>query len=129
MQRLIWGVIILVVVGVLAGLWVILNPSMQKAAVNQMTEPAGVVETVWLVDAQGQVEGPAVLTLKQGQILRMQVTSAKKEELHVHGYEVLENLPAGETVTVDIFLVHSGRFEVELHKQHKQLTVLEVMPK
>ena len=59
----------------------------------------------------------------------MQITSAKAEELHVHGYEVLENLPAGETVAVDIFLVHSGRFEVELHKQHKQLTILEVTPK
>jgi len=129
MHRLIWGVIILVVVAVLAGLWAILNPAMQKAAVNQITESAAAVETVWSINAQGQVEGPPVLTLQQGQILRMQVTSAKKEELHVHGYEVLENLPAGETVTVDIFLVHSGRFEVELHKQHKQLTVLEVMPK
>ncbi|MDP1539273.1 MAG: hypothetical protein U0998_11325 [Moraxellaceae bacterium] len=129
MQRLIWGVIILVVVAVLAGLWAILNPAMQKAAVNQMTEPAGVVETVWSVNAQGQVDGPPVLTLQQGQVLRMEVTSAQSEELHVHGYDLLESLPAGETVTVDIFLVHSGRFEVELHKQHKQLTVLEVTPK
>lgn len=129
MHRLIWGVIILVVVAVLAGLWAMFNPTWQKAAVSQMTEPVAATDAVWVVNAQGQVDGPAVLSLQQGQVLRMQITSAKSEELHVHGYEVLENLPAGEAVAVDIFLVHSGRFEVELHKQHKQLTILEVMPK
>jgi len=129
MHRLIWAVIILVVVAVLAGLWAMLNPAWQKAAVSQMTEPVAVIDAVWSVNAQGQVDGPAVLSLQQGQVLRMQITSAKAEELHVHGYEVLESLPANETVVVDILLVHSGRFEVELHKQHKQLTILEVMPK
>ncbi len=129
MHRLIWAVIILVVVAVLAGLWAMLNPAWQKTAVNQMTEPVAAIDAVWSVNAQGQVDGPALLNLQQGQVLRMQVTSEKAEELHVHGYEVVENLPAGETVAVDIFLVHSGRFEVELHKQHKQLTILEVTPK
>ncbi len=129
MRRLIWVMIFVIAAGMLAGLWVLLNPSLQQDAVTRMTEQSAATEVTWVVDAQGKVDGPNVLALQQGQILRMQITSAYNEELHVHGYEVLEKLPAGETVVLDVFLVHSGRFEVELHKRHRQLTVLEVAPK
>lgn len=80
-------------------------------------------------DTPGELTpGVAVLDLRGGQTLLLRVLSDKKEELHLHGYDVHLHLKPGEEGQLKLDLKHTGRFELELHGAHRQLAVLEVRP-
>ena len=38
------------------------------------------------------------------------------DELHVHGYDIEEELPAGKQATIDFTADQTGVFEVETHE-------------
>ena len=64
-----------------------------------------------------------------GQTLRLTVTSDVADELHVHGYEIEAELPAGQAVTVDVPIGPTpgpGLYEVETHESGLLLFQLEV---
>ena len=46
--------------------------------------------------------------------------------MHVHGYEIEKELPAGQQVTVDFTADQTGVFEIETHESELQLAQLEV---
>ena len=48
--------------------------------------------------------------------VRLQVTSDVDDELHVHGFEVEEELEAGRTTTVELTTDQQGVFDVETHE-------------
>ena len=78
---------------------------------------------------QGQrVLGPDRIVAQQGQQVQIEVLSDRDDELHLHGYDLHLPLPAGKPVTLSVDAKHSGRFELELHKQHLTLAALEVHP-
>ncbi len=75
----------------------------------------------------GKVEPPTHrVKVAKGTEVRLLVTSDKADELHVHGYEIEEELPAGEQVTVDFTADQAGVFEIETHETELQLAQLEV---
>jgi hypothetical protein len=63
--------------------------------------------------------------LKDSQV-RLTVTSDVDDELHVHGYEIEEELEAGRATTVEFVADQDGVFEVETHETGLQLMQLEV---
>lgn len=77
--------------------------------------------------ANGKVS-PATHRVKvaKGTQIRLQVTSDKADELHVHGYELERPLPAGEQVTLEFTADQAGLFDIELHESDLQLAQLEV---
>lgn len=84
---------------------------------------------VQYVVAQGQrVRGPDRVIAQQGQHVQIDVLSDRDDELHLHGYDLHLPLSAGKPVTLSLHAEHSGRFELELHKRHLSLAVLEVHP-
>lgn len=78
---------------------------------------------------QGRVNGPPLLAVTQGERVTLRVRSDVADELHVHGYELSAPLPAGEVVALAFIAGKAGRFEVELHKAHREIGALEVQPR
>lgn len=60
--------------------------------------------------------------------MRFRVRSPRDDEVHVHGYDITTEAPAGETVTVRFRANLEGVFEVELEQSGTALGSLEVRP-
>jgi hypothetical protein len=75
----------------------------------------------------GKVDPPTHrVKVAKGTEVRLLITSDEADELHVHGYELEKELPAGEQVTLDFTADQTGVFEVETHESELQLAQLEV---
>ena len=72
--------------------------------------------------------GIAELEYDAGERVRFRVSSDKADEVHVHGYDVEEEIPAGGAATVSFTADIEGIFEVELHGSEKQIAELRVNP-
>jgi hypothetical protein len=76
----------------------------------------------------GQVEGPALIRVPRGTPLVLRITSDVADELHLHGYDLTLDLPAGQTAELRFNADIAGRFEYELHRAHAEIGALEVLP-
>jgi hypothetical protein len=54
------------------------------------------------------------IEVEHGDIVRFRVRSPTAEELHVHGYDILREVPPGRTVSVSFEATIEGIFEIEL---------------
>jgi hypothetical protein len=68
------------------------------------------------------------LTFEEGETVRFRVTSDEDEEIHVHGYDITKEVPAGETVNVSFKATITGIFEIEFHHSGALLAQLKVVP-
>jgi hypothetical protein len=68
----------------------------------------------------GRVEIPL------GAQVRLTVTSDTADELHVHGFDLVRDLPPGQAVQLEFVADQPGVFEVELHDARRVLTRLQV---
>jgi len=68
------------------------------------------------------------IEVRKGQHVRFRVRSARPEELHVHGYDLLRTLPVGRTVNVSFAADIEGIFEIELERSATEIAKLEVQP-
>jgi hypothetical protein len=68
------------------------------------------------------------LAYERGDRIQFAVTSDVADEVHVHGYDVSENVPAGGTVRLSFPARLEGVFEVELEARHEQIAELRVSP-
>jgi len=77
------------------------------------------------------VTGERVKRLRfiEGETVRFRVRSAAAEEVHVHGYDVYADVPAGRTVTVFFPARITGIFEVEFHNAGREIAQLRVDPR
>ena len=73
----------------------------------------------------GEVER---LRVTKGERVRFRVRSKDADELHVHGYEITRELPAGQTVPVSFKARLDGVFEIELEDAGEQIASLRVDP-
>ncbi len=85
------------------------------------------IETVVVRDGE-PVGGVAELEYDAGEQVRFRVSSNEADEVHVHGYDIEEEIPAGGTATVSFPADIEGIFEVELHGSEKQIAELRVNP-
>lgn len=85
------------------------------------------IETIVVRDGE-PVGGVAELEYDAGEQVRFRVSSDQADEVHVHGYDVGEEIPAGGTVTLAFPADIEGIFEVELHGSEKQIAELRVNP-
>ena len=69
------------------------------------------------------------LRFEEGGTVRFRVRSAEPEEIHVHGYDIEREVPAGETVSVSFKATITGIFEIEFHHSGEQIGELRVDPK
>jgi hypothetical protein len=71
--------------------------------------------TVQLVIPEGGLAETIEQPVQLGAEVTLRVTSAVDDEIHVHGYELHIEVPAGETVE-EVFVANmAGSFEIESH--------------
>ena len=98
------------------------------AAADADAEPAKpAVETI-VVRGGSPVGGVRKLEFDAGEQVRFRVRSDIADEVHVHGYDVGKEIPAGGTVTLSFPADIEGIFEVELHGSGAQVAELQVNP-
>lgn len=69
------------------------------------------------------------LEFAEGETVRFRVRSATDDHVHVHGYDLLKDVPAGETVTMSFKATITGIFEIELEDAQKEIASLKVEPR
>jgi hypothetical protein len=74
------------------------------------------------------VGGIEELEYNAGDEIRFEVRSDVADEVHVHGYDLMEDVPAGGTVSFDFPAEIEGIFEVELEGRREQIAELRVNP-
>jgi hypothetical protein len=74
------------------------------------------------------VGGVQELEYSAGDQIRFRVSSNQADEVHVHGYDVEEEIPAGGSAMLSFPAEIEGIFEVELHGSETQIAELRVNP-
>ncbi|HEY8584314.1 MAG TPA: hypothetical protein VIL49_15260 [Capillimicrobium sp.] len=100
----------------------------EEADEAQPSEPAEEAPPLIRTEGGQPVGGVEELSYALGDEVDFRVRSDVDEELHVHGYEIVEPLPAGKAVRVRFPADIDGRFEIELHGAGSQIAELEVQP-
>jgi hypothetical protein len=84
-------------------------------------------ETIRVVDGQPQ-GGVKTLTFEQGDRVRFKVESDVADHVHVHGYDLMEDVSPDRDGRFRFEANIEGRFEVELEDRGVQIAELEVSP-
>lgn len=99
-------------------------------AENVASAPQKSVQTFELFIKKGKlVSGPQRIKVQQNSEIELIVNVDHDDELHLHGYDLKLNLKADELGKMRFTAMHSGRFGLELHHTHGDISALEVMPK
>ncbi len=85
------------------------------------------VRTIEVRDAK-PVGGVQDLVYHHGDRVRIRVRSDVADEVHVHGYDLAKEVPAGGSVAFDFPAKIEGAFEIELESRKQQLAELKVEP-
>ncbi|SFF44942.1 hypothetical protein SAMN04488120_104203 [Fontimonas thermophila] len=134
MRLAIFGVL---TAAVLAGLWWWLKPAHRPAPVPPpaaavpapaQEAPAAPTPRRFHLRVPADTGADGVLRVRKGEAVVITVSSDRADELHLHGYDLTLDLRPGETGTLAFTAAHAGRFEIELHRGHVALAVLEVIP-
>jgi len=105
-------------------------------ATGGVTRPAGSPESAsmggkvpTIVIRNGEpVGGIKQLEYNAGDEIRFEVKSDVADEVHVHGYDLMEDVPAGGTVSFDFPAEIEGIFEAELEGRKEQIAEITVNP-
>jgi len=68
------------------------------------------------------------IKVKSGDTVYLRARSSVPEELHIHGYDLYVDVPAGKTVSYKFKADIDGVFEIEQHGNGEQVAVLKVTP-
>jgi hypothetical protein len=68
------------------------------------------------------------LEYDSGERVRFSVSSDVADEVHVHGYDISREVPAGDSVRFGFPADIEGVFEIELEQRHVQIAELRVTP-
>lgn len=98
--------------------------------------PTGTVTTTRTTITRPKVDRGPLLTARKvtkfsvdsGDTVRFRVRSDVPEEVHVHGYDILREVPAGKTVNVAFKARIEGGFEIEFERSATPIGQLSVQP-
>jgi hypothetical protein len=74
------------------------------------------------------VGGIQTLEFSAGEEIRFRVSSDEAEEIHVHGYDIAKDVPAGGTIEFDFPAELEGIYEAELEGLGVQIAELRINP-
>lgn len=86
------------------------------------------VEVAIVVENGAPNGGIVRKTVSKGDHVVLVVTSDVADEIHLHGYDMKKDVPAGGTIRLPFTATLPGRFEVELEQRGVQIADLTVNP-
>ncbi len=101
-------------------------PSPSPSASPSSTLPAGIDQVLTFVISGQTVDGPARPKITVNSTVQLVVTSDRADEIHLHGYDQMVDVPAGGTVTLTLTANIPGVFPMELEKEGFTITRLQV---
>ena len=93
-------------------------------------KPAGKGADVPTIEVRNgePVGGVQTLEFSAGEEVRFRVSSDEAEEIHVHGYDIAKDVPAGGTIEFDFPAELEGIYEAALEGQGVQIAELRINP-
>lgn len=76
----------------------------------------------------GLLQGPSRFTATQGDRVRILVRAEVSDHVHLHGYDLIDDVAPGEPARIDFVANAPGVFEVELEDAGELLFRLEIVP-
>ncbi len=99
----------------LVGLFYLLRPSStQGTSTTTVSAPNGSAETIDVAIQDG-VMNPGDITIEEGDLVNLRLTSDSPAEFHVHGYDIYADVEPGETTEFALDATITGRFAIENH--------------
>ena len=98
------------------------SPSGSSSA-SSSSSPAQRTVTVTVTGSR-VTPAPRTVDLGVGETMTLTVTSDHADQLHVHGFDIEKELPAGTPVSVELTGESPGVYEVETH--HPELRLLKI---
>jgi hypothetical protein len=101
----------------------------QAAQSTTTTQTQTVAATQQITIRGGKpVGGVKKLDYKKGDQVKFIATSDVADEIHVHGYDLMKDIPAGSSVRFSFPASIEGVFEIELEGRKQQIAQLKVSP-
>ena len=94
---------------------------------SDTTNSSGKVPTIVIKHGK-PVGGVPDLTYNKGERVHFVVDSDVSDEVHVHGYDIMEDVKTGGSVSFDFQASIEGVFEAELEGRKEQIAELTVNP-
>jgi FtsP/CotA-like multicopper oxidase with cupredoxin domain len=118
----------------LAGVFFLRTPATLAPGTHLVRSPTvaapGLPIVFDIVVNQGRrAQGPAVISVREGDDVTIRVVADGTDELHLHGYDRKVTLAAGVRADLSFRADRSGRFPYELEHAKKQIGVVEVHPR
>ena len=85
-------------------------------------------EEVVAVAINEAIMSPPEVTVYEGDQVKLRITSDRPIELHLHGYDLTEEVEPGETADLSFEATDTGRFGIEDHNTDAVIGVLLVQP-
>lgn len=99
----------------LVGLFYLLRPSStQGTSTTTVSAPNGSAETIDVAIEDG-VMNPGDITIEEGDLVNLRLTSDSPVEFHIHGYDIYADVEPGETTEFGLDATITGRFAIENH--------------
>lgn len=118
---------VLLAVFVVAGLAACGGSDSSESSGNSITEVTNAVPTIVVKNGE-PLGGVQELEYSAGDQIRFKVRSDVADEIHVHGYDLMKDVPAGGSVFFSFPAEIEGIFEVELEGRKEQIAELRVNP-
>jgi FtsP/CotA-like multicopper oxidase with cupredoxin domain len=100
-----------------------------SATAQPQAQPSAVKTFALIVRSGRLASGSSVIQVREGDRVRLELTTDTADELHVHGYDLHLNTHPGEMVSLNFVAKRTGRFGLELHRAELELGALEVYPR
>src|SRR6185437_6549391 len=75
------------------------------------------------------VSGAALLRAHEGDEITIRIASDRRDEVHLHGYDLQVPMGPGDPAIVAFTASRTGRFGLEAHRSHLELATLEIYPR
>lgn len=134
-------IFVLVGAALLGGLFWVMKP---QQAVEQTTPATTAASSVvsaapavprvtthrfeFTIQAGKKTSGPEVMAVQQGDEVTLLLVADSADEAHLHGYDLEAELKPRQAAALTFKAERSGRFTLELHHGHTEISALEVQP-
>lgn len=114
------AVLVLVSILILGGLFFVLRPDPPSSEPGNRSVEVGI--------SDGSMD-PREIPVRQGDRVRLRITSDSPVEIHVHGYDLEGEVGPGQETVLSFEADDTGRFPIEDHETGAGLGVLVVEPR
>lgn len=89
----------------------------------------GPQEQSFEISIEGDAMDPSEIAVREGDNVTFRFSSERLVEMHVHGYNLEEEIAPGEPTTLSFEADETGRFGIEDHETGEELGTLVVAPR